>query len=151
MQHKISSPADIYDCFVPATRVYHTTSCFLSGGEQLSLFVCGEAQTLDWSVLLLLLLLLLLLFLLALLSYYRIYAQYRKTYKNKSVDTKDLRYCAKFQPFVSCIFAENCQKRFCNFSRFHVFCLFDLQNDLKIQIWPDPPIIIWECPIFSIL
>ncbi len=77
----------------------------------LAFFVCGEAQTMEWSVLLLLLLL----FLLALLLYYRIYARYRKTYKNKSVDTSDIGYCAKFQPIVTCIFAKNRQKRFCNF------------------------------------
>ncbi len=76
-------------------------------------FVCGEAQTLEWSVLLLLLLLFF--FLLALLSYYRIYARYRKTYKNKSVDTKDIRYCAKFQPFVTSIFAKNLQKTILQF------------------------------------
>ncbi len=44
------------------------------------------------------------------LSYYRIYARYRKPYKNKSVDTSGIRYCAKFQPFVTSIFAKNpCQ------------------------------------------
>ena len=37
------------------------------------------------------------------------------------------------------------------FLQFCVFGHFDLQNDLQIQIWPDPPNIIWGCPIFSIL
>ncbi len=87
-------------------------------------FVCGEAQTMEWSVLLLLLLLFFFFFLLALLSYYRIYERYRKTYKNKSVDTSDTRYCAKFQPFVTSIFAKNRQKRFCVFSRFRGFLPF---------------------------
>ncbi len=112
-------------------------------------FVCGEAQTLEWSVLLLLLFFFF--FLLALLSYYRIYTRYRKTYKNKSVDTSDIRYCAKFQPIVTSNFAKNRQKRLWIFWRFCVFCLFDHQNELKIHIWHDPPNIIWGCPIFFIL
>ena len=33
-------------------------------------------------------------------------------------------------------------------SRFYVFGLFDLQND-QIQISPDPPTVIWGCPIFK--
>ncbi len=61
------------------------------------------------------LLLLFFFLLLALLTYYQIYARYRKTYTNKSVDTSDLRYCAKFQPFVTSIFAKNRKKRFCDF------------------------------------
>ncbi len=45
-------------------------------GNHISLFVCGEAQTLEWSVLLLLFFFFFFFFLLllALLSYYRIYA-----------------------------------------------------------------------------
>ena len=66
------------------------------------MFVCGEAQTIEW--------LLLLLLLLVLLSYYWIYARYRKTYENKSVDTSDIRYQANFQPSVTSIFAKNCRK-----------------------------------------
>ena len=31
------------------------------------------------------------------------------------------------------------------------FLLLTHQNDLKIQIWPHPPNIIWGCPIFLIL
>ena len=77
-------------------------------------------------------------------------SRYRKTYKNKSVYSSDIRYCAKFQPLVaSSIFAKNCQNDFtifCNFAVF--FAFFDFKNDLKIQIWPDPPNIIWGCPIF---
>ena len=69
------------------------------------IFVCGEAQTMEWPVLLLLFFFFF--FLLALLSYYRIYARYRKTYENKSVDASDTRYCEKFQPFVTSIFAKN--------------------------------------------
>ena len=36
------------------------------------------------------------------------------------------------------------------FKRFCVFGFFDFQNDLIIQIWPDPPNIIGGCPRFSI-
>ncbi len=82
--------------------------------------------------------LLLLLFLLALLLYYRIYGRYRKTYENKSVDTSDIRYCAKFQPFVTSIFARNCKKRFCNFLQFCVFLLF---WPLK---WPQSSNLTWS-------
>ena len=57
-----------------------------------------------------------------------------RTYKNKSVDTSDIRYCAKFQPFVTSNFAKNGQKRFCEFLRFWNFVRFDLKNDLQIQI-----------------
>ncbi len=57
-------------------------------------------------------------FLLVLLLYYRIYARYRKTYENKSVDTSNTRYCAKFQPFATSTYAKNCQKQFCIFLPF---------------------------------
>ena len=58
----------------------------------------------------------------------------QKNFKNRSVDTSDIRYSAKFQPNVTCNFAKNRQKQFCNFFAILRFCLFDLQNDLKIQI-----------------
>ena len=72
--------------------------------------VCGEAQTMEW-----LLLLFLFFFLLALLLYYRIYARYRKTYKNKSVDTSEIRYCAKFQASLTSIFANKFPKTILHF------------------------------------
>ncbi len=58
----------------------------------------------------------------------------KNLYKNKSVDNSDIRYCVKFQPFLTSVFAKNRQKRFNDFWRFCVFCLFDLENDVKIQI-----------------
>ena len=69
-------------------------------------------------------------------------------HKNKSADTVEKRYYAKFHPFVTCIFPKNRQKRFHIFCDFAFLCLFDIQNELKIQIWPDPPNIIWGCPFF---
>ncbi len=83
--------------------------------------------------------------------YYLIYTWCRKTYWNKSVDTSDIGYCANFKPSVTSIFVKNCQKWLFHFLQFCVFCLFYLQNDLKIQIWPDSPNMIWGCSIFFIL
>ena len=48
-----------------------------------------------------------------------------------SVNNSETRNCAKFQPFVTCNFAKNCDF---SFLQFCVFCLFDLQNNLKFQI-----------------
>ena len=55
---------------------------------------------------------------------------------------------SKFQPFVTSIYAKNV---FAIFRDFAFFFLFDLENDLKIQIWPDSPNKIRGCPIFFIL
>ncbi len=95
------------------SKAYLTSSCKEFASILLEIFfVCGEAQTMEWWWWFFLLLLLLLL---ALLSYFWIYARYRKIYKNKSVDTSEIRYCAKFQTSVTCIFTKKCQKHFCMF------------------------------------
>ncbi len=55
-----------------------------------------------------------------------------------------------FQLFLTDIFAKKyfkiLKKQFDDFSKFGVLGHFDLQIDLKIQIWPHPPNIIWGCP-----
>ncbi len=76
---------------------------------------------------------------------------YKYLYKNKVVDPSEKRFCAKFEPFVTNSFAKNGKKWFIAFLQFYVFGLFDLQNDLQIQIWPDPPNIVWGCSIFLFL
>ncbi len=76
---------------------------------------------------------------------------YKNLYENKVVDPGGKRSCAKFEPIVTNSFAKNGQKRLIFFCNFTFFGLFDLQNDLQIQIWPDPPNIIWGCPIFLFL
>ncbi len=106
------------------------------------MFVCGEAQTIEW--------LLLLLLLLVLLLYYWIYARYRKTYKNKSVDTSDIRYRANFQPSVTSIFAKNCRKWFCIFFAILQILLFWSSKWPQSSNVPDTPNITWWCPIFYI-
>ena len=55
--------------------------------------------------------------------------------------------CANFQPAVTSTFAKEVKKNL----EVRSFWLFNLPNDLKIQIWPRPPNIIWGCPIFLIL
>ncbi len=59
--------------------------------------------------------------------------------------------CAKCDIYVTSTFCKNCRKWFDDFTFVSVFCYFDLPNGLKIQIWPDPPNIIWGCPNFSFL
>ena len=68
-----------------------------------------------------------------LLSYYRIYTRYRKSYRNKIVDTSDTRYCAKFQPFVTSNNANNCKKQFCIFCNFALFASLTLKMTSKFK------------------
>ncbi len=60
---------------------------------------------------------------------------YKNLYKNKVVDPSKKGSCAKFEPNMISTCAKNCKKTiyrfFCNFL---VFGVFDLQNDLQIQI-----------------
>ena len=80
-----------------------------------------------------------------------IFSRYRNLYKISLVDHNDVKNCANFQPIVTSTFAKKAKNDFAIFFKFAVFLLFDLPNDLKIQIWPHPPDIIWGCPIFLIL
>ena len=59
--------------------------------------------------------------------------------------------CANFGNYITSTFDKNSKKRFDIFTFFPVFDNFDLPNDLKIQIWPDPSNIIWGCSNFSFL
>ena len=51
-------------------------------------------------------------------------------------------------PIWSVLLPKIAKKQFIGFRDFLVFGVFDLQNDLQNQIWPDPPNITWGCPIF---
>ena len=119
------------------SKAYLASSCKEFASILLEIFfVCGEAQTMEWWWWWWFFFFFFFFFflLLALLSYYRIYARYRKTYKNKSVDKSEIRYCAKFQTSVTCIFTKKMPKTFLHvFYPAKIICLFDLQNDLKIQ------------------
>ena len=92
--------------------------------------VCGEAQTMEWLVLLFFFFFF---FFLALLSYCQIHARYRKTYENKSVDTSDIRYCAKFQPSVTNNFAKKCKNWFRDFV-FLAFLIFKMTSKFKFDL-----------------
>ncbi len=52
----------------------------------------------------------------------------------KSVDTSEIRYCAKYQPCVTNICAKNGQNLYCAFLRFCVFCFLTIKfkNEIKI-------------------
>ncbi len=67
-------------------RIFFWTTVFMPYKWKYdALFVCGEAQTLEWLLLLLFFFFFFFFFffLLALLSYYQIYTQYRKTFKTE--------------------------------------------------------------------
>ncbi len=51
-----------------------------------------------------------------------------QTFKDKSVDTSETSYCAKFQPFVPSIFADKCLRMLC----MNVFSFLNIDWDMSV-------------------
>ncbi len=79
------------------------------------------------------------------------FSRYWNLYKITFVSNNEVTNRANFQPVKTSTFAKKKAKNeFAFFAILWFFKFFDSSNDLKIQIWPHPPKIIWGCPIFFI-